>query len=235
MEPRDPDFFQRHLRFHQGLQNESVVLGAILKPQGDPKRAAFEYFYERSIDRMYANFSSGALKPGGQHFFSANVSLPKSLYQRAGGFDPRYRHAEDREFGLRLQRSFQAHFCFLGEAAAYHHSPTGRFEAFVNRARLYGHYDWLISLQHPGLPELNPEQMLNTPNLAKRSLARAAYRWERVASLANKVLIPAAKGLHSMAATRLAVVLCSVLFCCNYMRGLKEVQIAKGKGGPYVS
>lgn len=221
MEPKNAFFLSRHLQFHQQSARPSVALGAILKPLGNPDRPAFEHFYEKSIDRMYEAFLSGKLRPAGEHFFSANVSLPKSLYAEAGGFDPSYRHAEDRELGLRLFYRHKAEFCFLPEASAYHHSPTGRFQAFVARAALYGRYDRLMAKAHPTVPNLKPERMLDDPNALKRVIANAAYRLPFLTPLVNRLLIPAAQLTHAFGLTPLAVQICSVLFCWSYMSGLR--------------
>lgn len=227
MEPRDVHFLSRHLEFHRGTSRPSVALGAILKPPHNPRRPAFEYFYERSIDRMYEGFLRGEVRPSGEHFFSANVSLPKSLYQISGGFDPRYRHAEDRELGLRLAYKHQAEFRFLPEAAAFHHSLTGRFQAFVARAAAYGHYDWLMAKEHPDFPIPSPDRMLRDPNPVKRLIAQTSYRWPALAPWMNRLLIPMAELSHALGLTPVAIQICSVLYCCNYMSSLGQT-IAEG-------
>jgi glycosyltransferase involved in cell wall biosynthesis len=215
MEAAHPAFLQNHLSYHEQAAAPTVVLGAILPPRSNPKRPAFEWFYEKSIRTMYENFQKGIVKPSGVHFFSANVSLPKELLLRVGGFNGAFRQAEDRELGLRLQHQGEACFAFVPDAAAYHNSPTGRFRAFMKRARLYGHYDLAIALLYPQEAELHPRQIFHSKSLVKRLLARMAFQWPWIISPLSWLILPLARSLP----LRVAVPLCSVLYCLQYVGG----------------
>ncbi|MDQ3235729.1 MAG: glycosyltransferase, partial [Pseudobdellovibrionaceae bacterium] len=215
MEAAHAGFLQSHLLFHEKSADSGVALGAILPPRDNPRRPAFEWFYEKSIRTMYENFKNGTLVPSGVHFFSANVSVPKELFLKVGGFNGAYRQAEDRELGLRLQHHGHARFAFLPEAAAYHNSPTGRFRAFMRRARLYGHYDLAISLLYPNQPELHPRQIFVSASLVKRLLARMAFQWPLIIAPLSWLVLPWAIILP----IRLSLPLCSVLYCLQYVGG----------------
>lgn len=220
MEPASFDFFEQHRQFH--AQHKGVALGAILPPPHDPARPAFEYFYEKSIRRQYEDFTAGRIKPAGKHFFSANVSLPKALFLSVGGFDASYRHAEDRELGLRLEHRAQANFAFLPAAAAYHHSPTGLYSSFIRRAELYGAYDLRMALLYPDREDLHPQLVLQSPSPIKRRLAQMVWRWPSLPLFANPLLIRTAVALHRMGLTFLALPCCSVLYTINYVRGYRQ-------------
>ena len=69
-------------------------------------------FTNNSIENMYQAFQGKLINPSGQHFFSANVSLSKSIFEQVGGFDTKYRHAEDREMGLRIESKVDVDFVF---------------------------------------------------------------------------------------------------------------------------
>ncbi|WP_141733797.1 exopolysaccharide biosynthesis glycosyltransferase EpsD [Oligoflexus tunisiensis] len=215
MEAAHPGFLQSHLAFHEREAAATVALGAILPPRDNPRRPAFEWFYEKSIRTMYESFQKGTLVPAGVHFFSANVSLPKDLFLKVGGFNAAFRQAEDRELGLRLQHEGGAKFAFVPEAAAFHNSPTGRFRSFMQRARLYGHYDLAIALHYPDQPELHPRQIFVSASRVKRLLARVAFQWPFLIQPLSWLVLPLAWGLPR----RLAVPLCSVLYCLQYVRG----------------
>jgi glycosyltransferase involved in cell wall biosynthesis len=215
MEAAHPGFLQSHLAFHEKSSVPTVALGAILPPRDNPRRPSFEWFYEKSIRTMYENFEKGAVAPAGVHFFSANVSLPKELFLKVGGFNGNFRQAEDRELGLRLQYDGGARFAFVRDAAAYHNSPTGRFRSFMNRARLYGHYDLAIALLYPQQPELHPRQIFQSPSLVKRLLAILAFRCPFLIGPLSWIVLPLAWSLP----LRLAVPLCSVLYCLQYVGG----------------
>lgn len=215
MEAAHPAFLQSHLAFHEKASVPSVALGAILPPKDNPRRPAFEWFYEKSIQTMYENFENGTVAPAGVHFFSANVSLPKDLFVKVGGFNGEFRQAEDRELGLRLQYEGQARFAFVREAAAYHNSPTGRFRSFMHRARLYGHYDLAIALLYPERSELHPRQIFQSKSLVKRSLAILAFQWPWIIQPLSWLVLPLARILP----LKIAVPLCSVLYCLQYVGG----------------
>lgn len=218
MEAAHPGFLDSHLKFHQQSLRPAVALGAILPPKANPSRPTFELFYEKSIRSMYESFEQGTVKPSGVHFFSANVSLPRELFAQVGGFNPKYRHAEDRELGLRLQYKANAAFAYVPDAAAYHNSPTGRFRAFMNRARLYGHYDLVMAQLYPQNPELHPQQIFTSSSRIKRLLARVAFRFPGVIAPLCWFLVPAARFLP----TRIGMALCSVLYCLQYVGGYEE-------------
>jgi glycosyltransferase involved in cell wall biosynthesis len=215
MEAAHPGFLQSHLAFHEKCSVPTVALGAILPPRDNPRRPAFEWFYEKSIRTMYENFEKCAVVPAGVHFFSANVSLPKELFLKVGGFNGNFRQAEDRELGLRLQYDGGARFAFVRDAAAYHNSPTGRFRSFMNRARLYGHYDLAIALLYPQDPGLHPRQIFQSPSLVKRILALLAFRCPFLITPLSWLVLPLAWSLP----LRIAVPLCSVLYCLQYVGG----------------
>lgn len=217
MEAAHAGFLQSHLRFHQEARTPGVALGAILPPRTNPPRPAYELFYEQSIRRMYENFAQGTVEPAGIHFFSANVSLPKDLFIKAGGFNSQFRQAEDRELGLRLQYKAQAAFAYLPQAAAYHNSPTGRFRSFMQRARLYGHYDLQIAQLYPGNKELHPRQIFRSPSRLKRLIARAAFQWPLLITPLSWLLVLLARLLPG----RLALPICSMLYCLQYVGGYK--------------
>jgi glycosyltransferase involved in cell wall biosynthesis len=215
MEASHPSFLQSHLQFHEKSSSHAVALGAILPPRGNPPRPAFEWFYEKSIRTMYENFQKGTVTPAGVHFFSANVSLPRDLFLKVGGFNGAFRQAEDRELGLRLQYRERAFFAFVPEAAAYHNSPTGRFRSFMQRARLYGHYDLAIALLYPEEPDLHPRQIFLSKSHIKRWIARLAFKCPLMISPLSWIILIV---VHLMP-PRLGIPLCSILYCLQYVGG----------------
>lgn len=226
MEPASPDFLEQHRSFHEKTNLSAVALGSILPPLGFQRRPAFEYFYERSIQKMYESFTSGRVAPAGQHFFSANVSLPKKLFNAVGGFSSEYRHAEDRELGLRIEQQTQARFFYLEGAAAFHHSPTGRYSSFIKRATLYGAYELKMAHIYPERFELHPRMIFRSAHPLKRVLARLTWWLPFLPRLCNGPLVLLAKGFNRLGLTQVAVPLCSVLYTLNYVRGYRQESLA---------
>ncbi len=222
MELQNDNFLQAHFDCHQ-QESLAVVYGAILPPKNNPKRPAFEYFYEKSISSMYQAFLFGLVKPDGQHFFSANVSMSKQIYNDAGGFDSNYRHAEDREFGLRIMNKTTANFVFCPKAAAYHNSTTGRFSSFINRARLYGVYDYKMSMLYPENVNLSPFYFVVAQNIFKSILIKMAENSAIITRLATKILAFYAKLFNLLRLRKFSVLCCSSIYIINYVGGLKEL------------
>ncbi len=67
---------------------------------------------------------------------AANISLRKDLFHRYGGFDPRFRVAEDREFCRRLYHR-GAELSFNPDAAVIHWQRLG-FDGFLRQFFRYG-------------------------------------------------------------------------------------------------
>ncbi len=222
MEPGSADFLENHLLFHEKSAVRTVALGAILPPRENYWRPAFEHFFEKSIHLIYEGFRQGTLQPSGLHFFSANVSLRKQLYVESGGFSPSFIQAEDRELGLRLEYDFGAQFSFLEPAHAYHHSPTGYYRSFLRRAYLYGRYDLKMAKYYPEHDELSPYQIFAKPPLSKMVIAKSTWTMPGFMTLFNQPLIIVAKLLHRLGFTGPAIRCCSILYCINFVLGLKD-------------
>lgn len=221
MEPKDQNFLERHRCFHFTSDVPTVALGAILPPPSQVRRAAFEYFYERSIAKLYQRFRKGELRPGGRYFFSANVSLPAKLFWQVRGFDASFRHAEDRELGLRLEYKAHAAFAFLEEAAALHHSLTGRYSSFQKRAYLYGYFDRQMSLQYPDFPELDPIQELDQMHWLKRCVRKSAEIAPRLALVLDPCFQFGAELALKTLGPQIAAHMCSLLYTFHYTLGLQ--------------
>lgn len=237
MQACNSDFLKNHIDYHI-KHPRSVVYGTILPPQGNPSRPAFERFYERSIETMYKSFMTKQVRPSGQHYFSANVSMDRSIYEEAGGFDSNYRHAEDREFGLRIESKTDAKFYYCPEAKAYHNSQTGRFASFIKRAQMYGSYDYRMSLLYPRNLDLSPFRFIVGQNLLKSLYIAIAENSNGLAWLLTKILVMKAKILNSCKLYGLASFCCSLIYIMNYVLGLRStwenayVEIREKGAGP---
>ena len=93
-------------------------------------------------------------RPGGLYFFrSTNMVVPREDFLRLGGFDERFRTAEDREFCDRWQLDSGA-FAYLPEAVVTHHS-TLTLKSFARRHFAYGRGAWnfhRVRLSRKGQP-----------------------------------------------------------------------------------
>ncbi len=80
-------------------------------------------------------------RPGGLYFFrSTNLVVPRQDFLRLGGFDERFRTAEDREFCDRWQLD-SGEFTHLPDAVVTHHSAL-TLKSFARQHFAYGRGAW---------------------------------------------------------------------------------------------
>ena len=142
----DPSLVAEHMRAHEESPG-GVVLGNIVSAPG-----------RHPFDRMMAYIYDGPKKslagrePTAQDYWSGNVSLPRDLYFRLGGYSDalaELRCGEDMEFGLRLAAA-GVKMRFMQKALTHHHF-TERFGARLNRAYRVGVVCAYLKELYPGL------------------------------------------------------------------------------------
>ncbi len=90
-----PDFLEQHLKLHEaGPPGNSVVLGRLRPDAKLAEMPLFERFYARVMKQQNDELAGGK-GVRGHNIYTGNVSMPKALFARAGGFDPQFRALED--------------------------------------------------------------------------------------------------------------------------------------------
>ncbi len=220
----DTAFLKNHLRHHEdGVRR--VVLGTIIPPKSNPPRRAFEYFYERSIEKMYERFRTQEAKPRGQNLYTGNVSLPRAVFLAAGGFSTSYRHAEDKELGLRIEARTGAEFVWEPGAVSEHYSNTPSFASFGNRAYEYGLADCKIQDLYPERLDIGPGPLLTSGGVGRRALSGLFKRSGLITSLFVALSTGAARLFGALGLRGMAANFSAVVFLARYVRG-----VLKGKG-----
>jgi serine acetyltransferase/GT2 family glycosyltransferase len=220
----DREFLKNHLRHHANGARK-VVLGTIIPPKSNPPRRAFEYFYERSIDKMYARFRTQEAKPRGQNLYTGNVSLPRAVFLEAGGFSTSYRHAEDKELGLRIEAKTGAEFVWEPGAVSEHYSNTPSFASFGNRAYEYGLADCKIQDLYPERLDVGPGPLLTSGGAGRRALSAMFKRSGLLTGLFVALSTAAARLFGALGRRGMAANFSAVVFLARYVRG-----VLKGKG-----
>ena len=103
-----------------------------------------------------------------------NMSLPATLFRRAGGFETALvaYGGEDYEFGCRAQRA-GARFALLDAAGAYHHvDARSSLGEYLRRSRSVGRNEVLIVERHPQVLEAVTLGLLTRPQRRLGRLAR---------------------------------------------------------------
>ena len=101
----DMEFGPQLVRRHQAKHPEGenlVVMGKVVYDRGLGRRGFARYIESRGGSKL----PPGTPLPG-RYFISSHVSLPKTLFVKAGGFDDRFKKhgGEDLDLGVRLVKS----------------------------------------------------------------------------------------------------------------------------------
>ena len=146
-----PGLLEAHLRAHSKRPG-GIVLGYFPMSSVPGPGDAVTEFLQSWWDRQFAAWAEDRHEFDFCDFCTGNVSLPRTVFQQAGGFDeqfPASSAGEDWELGYRLQRSGVA-FRFEREALSFQHCrPVS--QDMLCRAGEEGRGHVLIASKHPEL------------------------------------------------------------------------------------
>lgn len=149
-----PRFLDEHLAKHLevGDGTNAVVLGRLRPDAKLADMPLFERYYARVMAAQGDALASGARPVRGHNIYTGNVSVPRELFVRVGGFDPSFRALEDEELGVRLEKA-GARFTFADEAESVHGSDWTSMKRWMERAYRDGVYQARLTKKHPDMPE----------------------------------------------------------------------------------
>ena len=176
----EPTLVERHLAAHNALSDASVAVLGHVDWHPDVADSAIQRWMDWSGTQFDYHLIDPSSDAGFGRFFSCNVSVPRALYEAAGGFDPEFvYYYEDLDFGWRLEQA----------------GMRLRYEPSARALHLHG-YDW-AALQRRFDGIVTGERMMAAkhswfePWFKKRMLdARAAKRvgawWPAVADVISE-------------------------------------------------
>jgi GT2 family glycosyltransferase len=205
-----------HLAAQDG-QERRVTLGPLLPPS-DMRLNAWGEWEESALVRQYAAMEAGHWRPIYRQFYTGNASVLRQQIIAAGGFDPRFRRAEDIELALRLGDE-GAEFVFLPEARGWHYVHR-TFASWLKMPDAYGRAD--VAMAAAGRPwvfEILVGDFLKRSRLVRWLIWTSAGRPRM-----SRALVAPLGGLARLAsALRLRApgrVLCSLIFNLRYYDGM---------------
>lgn len=213
-----PGVIEEHVRTHADAEN-LVVIGPMSPPEGWP-RPAWIKWDEQTLQRQYRAMLAGEWACTPRQFYTANASLRRDRFQRTGGFDPRFKRAEDVELAFRLERA-GARFAFNPRADILHFASRS-FAAWRRTPYQYGRYD--VVMQREGTyPTLDRafEEFSNRHTL-NRWVIRACLGRPRVGATAVALLSAGVLAADRPGAQRLAAWGLSSIFSILYWRGISD-------------
>ncbi len=144
----EPTLIAEHLRLHM-QDARAVVIGPLLAPPG-VRLNPWTDWEEAMLDKQYRAMSAQEWEPTPRQFYTGNASVRREYILEAGGFDPRFRRAEDIELAFRFS-DLGLRFYFNPEARGWHHARRS-LRAWLNISTAYGQAD--VSMYQSGRPTM---------------------------------------------------------------------------------
>lgn len=213
-----PEFLERHLERH--AEPDVVVLGRLRPDAAIDSMPLFERFYAQVMARQNDELAGG--KPvRGHHLYTGNLSMPRELFLRAGGFDPAFRALEDEELGVRLEKA-GARFCFANDAESVHGSDWTSVAKWMQRAYRDGVYQAKLAKKHPDVPESSPWRFLPVLNPVSRPFMTLSLTAPKAAHVVAGAAIRTASVLDALGLEPVAVAGMTLVYGIQYYRGVRE-------------
>jgi GT2 family glycosyltransferase len=211
-----PHLIAAHVAAHQAHPG-AVVIGP-MSPPPNWRRPSWVHWEEDLLQIQYQEMLAGKYPCGPRQFYTGNASLWRRQFLEAGGFDPRFKRAEDVELAYRL-RDRGARFVFRPEAEVLHYASRS-FESWCRTPYLYGRYDVVMYREkgHEALPCAFVEFHRRHP--LTRLLVRLCLGRPALARVAVQALRGAAAGSDWGSARRAGRLALSAAFNVLYWQGV---------------
>lgn len=216
----EANLFSEHMRAHEASSRDVAVIGPLLSPQGF-EMSPWVRWEQDMLVKQYNAMLRGAWEPTARQFYTGNASIRRELLLAAGGFDEKFRRAEDVELAYRLADRGVG-FVFADDAVGWHYAERS-FASWLEAAYLYGkndaifardrRQDWLI-------PVVREE--FDTRKLALRLLVKACLRRRGLSAWVEAGLKSVADFAGRLAISPIEVAAYSGLFGIRYYQGFLD-------------
>jgi glycosyltransferase involved in cell wall biosynthesis len=215
----EPTLLAQHLQSHAEQPN-AVVIGPMLAPPGDWHRSAWVRWEELQLDKQYRDMVRGRYRCSPRQFYTGNASLERARFLAAGGFDARFKRAEDVELAYRL-RDDGAHFMF-NPTAAVHHYAERSFASWCRTPYQYGRYDVHMHRDKGNEALRCAATEFRNRHLLTRALVRATVGHRARQRLALSALQGAAQAADRLGVHGPALFALSAVFNVLYWQGVTD-------------
>jgi glycosyltransferase involved in cell wall biosynthesis len=214
----DPDLIAQHVRLHRA-EPDCVVIGPMVAP-GSWARPPWIRWEEEILDVQYRAMLNGEYECTPRQFYTGNASLARARFLAAGGFDSRFKRAEDVELAYRM-RDQGARFVFRAEPLVYHYAERS-FDAWCRTPYQYGRYDVLMDREkgHEALSCAAHE--FHRRHVLTRLLARACVGHQRLVRSTIVTLRGVASAADAVGASGPARLALSAIFNLLYWQGVSD-------------
>jgi GT2 family glycosyltransferase len=213
-----PTLVEQHLASHCRSGKDAVVIGPMITPP-DFQMRPWVLWEQTMLYKQYDAMNAGVFAATFRQFYTGNASLSRARLVEAGGFDTRFRRAEDVELSYRLDRAGM-HFVWNPDAIGHHYADRS-FDSWLRTAYDYGVNEVVFGRdqgQDPTLRRVNAE--FRGRNRLVRWMAQACVSIPVLESMIQPPLRALAMGGAAVHAQMLSRFAFSALFNVAYYRGL---------------
>jgi GT2 family glycosyltransferase len=175
-----PGFLAAHVEALGIGPDSTVVLGRVVPEEGWQRAPLYEAVRTMSMLELHEALAGGARPPSGYALVTQNVSFPRAVFEKVGGFDPHLRLGEDIELGLRLEFA-GCRFVFSDAASAIHRSRVGAYRTWLDRCVAYGASNVYIHRKFDGDPRTHPLRNLVRGSRMNAAAVHAVCWWDPLA------------------------------------------------------
>jgi GT2 family glycosyltransferase len=212
------DFVAQHLAAHEG-RADRVVMGELLPDAKLAEMPLFERYHAYQLEKAARRYAEAGTFAG-HDVYTGNLSLPRALFFRAGGFDPGF-HLEDVELGVRLEKA-GAKFVFSREVASVHASDHTSLEKWLARSVRDGR-DWVrLVRKHPSVRDANPWRFLAAANPLSRPFFVAAVLVPAAAPALGRLVFRGAARANALGLGRATLSAMTLVYGIQYFGGVRE-------------
>jgi glycosyltransferase involved in cell wall biosynthesis len=213
----EPDFIERHVRFHEAHPDTVAIGSAVTAPELG-HATVFSYLDEMGVHRL----PPGSLAPA-RYFVTNNASVERRHLLDVGLFDETFRRYgfEDTELAFRLEDDAGLTFRYCAEAVAYHLHDQTLDDVLAKRIETARPLLRLLAKHPHRARELSADLLLPR---ASGDAAGLAFRKLVVALATNRLfytLVKSAAGAMWLRGLSRDVMV--YLIACQYRRGLRLV------------
>ena len=214
------NWLEAHLAATRG-GDHAVSIGPLHPPIGWSP-TPWNAWEAATLAREYTAMSAGRYRHGWRQFFTGSAVLRREDVLAAGGFDERFKRAEDIELGLRLAKA-GCEFVFAGEATAWHHSHRP-FASWRTIAPAYARFDLILDRLYPELEWL---AMIDREASYRRRVTRLARTLSRAPGM--RALMTAAgagiaSGAHAAGLRHVSLHAVSLVYDIEYQTALRRAR-----------
>ena len=220
-----PEFVAEHLAASKRAPGNTVVIGKVVPEEAFLKKPLYAAVNEHHLYLLHGRIERGEQAATATAFVTQNVSFPRDVYLRSGGFDPSLRLDEDRELGIRLERAGTL-FVFAPKAWAIHHSNIGSYTKWFDRQYEYGKYAVQIWDKHDKSPLLHPLRNFVNGSRLNRALVTLVCPDDTRSRLVTSALQRLGSFLQRVDMLRPAVATHKAIQAVRYHQGVRDALVS---------